>query len=103
MMSSDQHRHPSEVKPRVADGALTGSPALKNLQGQGIVSDAMSALSVAMMGMMDELAKSDNTLANRADRIGWKPRCPNWSLQGRNNHSSHCLNLPGRPLKGRRV
>jgi hypothetical protein len=52
-----------------AKGALTGSPALKNLQGQGVASDAMPALLVEMMGMMDELAKSVSTLANKVDRI----------------------------------
>jgi hypothetical protein len=104
-MTSSNQRHPSNVKPMVADllgsmrlkeppyydqrrtvkplstprplenpkpeadGALTGSPAPKNLQGQGVVSDAIPALPVAMMGMMDELAKSMNTLANRMNRM----------------------------------
>jgi viroplasmin and RNaseH domain-containing protein len=48
---------------------LLNSPTLKNLHGQGVASEAMPALSVAMMGMMDELAKSMTALANKVDQM----------------------------------
>ena len=62
-------RPPKNSESETLDPFL-GSPTLKNIQGQGIArNDGMPALSVAMMGMMDELAKSVSALANKVDRM----------------------------------
>jgi viroplasmin and RNaseH domain-containing protein len=54
---------PESVEP------LMASPTLKTLQGQGMASDGMPALTVAMMGMMDELAKSVSALAGKVEQM----------------------------------
>ena len=77
-----------DVKPRTtprplkSSGSETrdpflGSPTLKSLQGQGVAKDVgMPALSVAMMGMMDELAKSVSGLATQVDHMESGTRHP---------------------------
>jgi hypothetical protein len=52
------------------------SPMLKSLQVQGIASDAIPALPVVIMGMMDQLAKSVSALTAKGKQIESKTNGP---------------------------